>query len=187
VPVRRGAGVSHEDRCGGAAHARATGLEELCQPNLTFAIYDFLLGQLRTSYGELRRVVAASDQRQGRGLAVRLGITSPGLPDHLDELLLDPADPGFDEFVLGALFGLRLDDEVAAHRRRPGRVLDWRRTAVHRRWVSEDRPANAPAGARPIVDPHLVGALDLVDAAPTLTWPRTARRPMDSSRIESGG
>jgi hypothetical protein len=148
-------------------------------PGYTFAIYDFLLGQLGTSYGELRRVVAAADRRERRQLAIRLGITGRGLPDHLDELLLDPSDASFDEERLEALFGYASTTRSPLAPDQPGQVLGWRQTALHRRWVDEDRPANPPAGTRPIIDADLVAAPDLVDAAPTLTWPRTPTRPMD--------
>jgi hypothetical protein len=147
-----------------------------------FAIYQFLLEQLGTSYGELGRVVAGGDKDERRRLADRLGIGDPTQPDdhHLDELLLDPGDPAtFTENRLEDLFGYPSTTRAPLNPDGHGAVFSWRRQVLRGRWQAEDWPSKPPAGARPILDPDLVGAPDLNDPTPTVNWPRPPRRPMD--------
>lgn len=148
-------------------------------PDQNFAVYDFLLAQLGTSYTELRSVVADGNQKVRRDFAERLGISVRGLPDHLNELLLDPKDPGFGEYRLEGLFGYASTSKPPLTPDDSGEVLAWQGRVLRSRWAGEDRsPAPTHQGGA-IIDPDIVGSADLVDPSPTAVRPRTPRRPMD--------
>jgi hypothetical protein len=146
-------------------------------------VYRFLLGQIGTTYDELSRAVASQDKRVRSALSSRLGIfekTSSGGNDHLDDLFLDVTSAtDMTEAALEERFGYRATTTPPLDPSTQGAVVGWRLRALQRTWRDEDWPQSPPPGARPLIDPDLVGALDMQDSKPTVTFPRTPVRPMD--------
>ncbi|MFF2627073.1 LamG-like jellyroll fold domain-containing protein [Kitasatospora griseola] len=126
--------------------------------------YQILLGELGTSYEELR-LVRGADQVSRQALAERLGLPlSPSRPDQLDSLTLEPAV--LTEDALERLFGLR-DTGTAKPQLRQlprGQVLEWREEWMRVRWARQDRTATGREFAV-IVDPDLLSDLDVRPAS----------------------
>ena len=153
------------------APAYAASLLVLKERDYGAATYFRLLEAIGTSYDELREARTAP-QRERLELAERLGITldpnrSPSNPDELDLLFFEGGDPLLmTEDVLEALFGLRDTRRDPLDETPVGAVLGWRLRKLYLDWEDEDWPAPPPAGARPLIDPDLVGPLDFRNPSP---------------------
>jgi hypothetical protein len=162
-----------------------------------WAAYEAFLAGIFTSYEELRMARGADPDVRG-ALAARLGIRlTPGSPDELDQLTIDPAaltDPALEQ-----IFGLR-DTGVTKGILRPAAkalVLQWRETALSLSWAEADQaPGSADRAFAVLVDPDLTGPDDLAgqainSQAQTLLTARTeeVRQVRDGLRLarEGGG
>lgn len=132
------------------------------------------LEYLGLTYDELRRAMASGDLGvkaklvQFRGLGV--GALSDG--QLVDDLYRDLPAPGgafpLTEDWLQETFGLRstliapLDPDPD-----PVRAVQIRRRALRARWLAADSGPQRPLGEIPIVDPHLVDEVDVVNRVPT--------------------
>ena len=125
------------------------------------AAYLTLLNQVGTSFEELR-LLRKDTSLKRKAVADRLGIDlGTTLPDHLDELFLDPTT--ITEQKLETLFGLvdttrdpLLDNPV------PPLLQTWRLDYLRALWQEQDRPTNPySAGTLPVIDPDLIGPDDL--------------------------
>jgi hypothetical protein len=120
--------------------------------------YQTLLQHVGTSYDELR-LARNTDSATRGALASRLGIAlAAARPDRLDDLTVSP-DIVSDE-QLQALFGYQStapSDPLGA----PPDAADfflWQRDAQAARWSQEDElQRDSAAGARPIIDPDIIG------------------------------
>jgi hypothetical protein len=129
-----------------------------------WAAYEAFLAGIGTSYEELR-LARGADSGVRSALAARLGIRlTPGSPDELDQLTIDPAsltDPALEQ-----LFGLR-DTGVTQPNLRPSAtalLLQWRQTALSLTWAEADHsPAAAGRVFRVLVDPDMIGPDDLAE------------------------
>ncbi|MBI3969614.1 MAG: hypothetical protein HY329_28560, partial [Chloroflexi bacterium] len=130
------------------------------------AVYTTLLDQIGTSYEEIR-LARTADQQARAALADRLGIElGPDRPDNLDALFLDSvALEAIAEPELERLFGFAattrdpLGDGPVPH------LQTLRLQRLRSLWRQRDWPAQPPAGARPIVDPDLIGPGELRNPA----------------------
>ena len=153
-------------------------------PSYVEAVYRFLLGQIGTTYDELGRAVAGHDKVVRQALLTRLGIfqsSGGGGNDHLDDLFLDVTSAAdMTEAKLEDIFGYRATTTPPLDPFFKGEVVSWRLQALQREWRDEDWPQPTPPPATPpLIDPDLVGAPDIQDSTPTVSFPRTPVRPMD--------
>jgi hypothetical protein len=130
--------------------------------NHRFSAYQALLRGIGTDFQELR-LARGADAATRTALAARIGVLlSPAKPDHLDDLLLDPAT--LTEARLETLFGFRStapDDLTGAHP--TARLLLWQRDALRDQWFDGDRrERDRPANVLPVIDPDLVDGTDFV-------------------------
>ena len=130
--------------------------------------YETILGELGTSYTELRLVVAgattnADGEKSRQRLAGRIGIPleAEGIPDVLAWMLHDP--PSLTEKVLQGKFGF-----AGTHfQPRPAAAVDrchlltLQREHLREQWKSEDRQEEFWPADRAIVDPSLIGPDDM--------------------------
>lgn len=139
------------------------------------AAYLRALPFLNLSYDELRRAFASGDAKVRLALldARQLSTGDPAEAVYVDELFheLPPiggAGATLTEAWLQDAFGLRstLLSPTAAQNGMP-RALMMRREGWRARWLREDSAVQRPLGELPIVDPHLIAEIDLVDRTPT--------------------
>jgi len=133
------------------------------------AAYEQLLRQHGTSIDELRAVITGPRWRR-KELAARLAIhltpkQAPTDEDELDALFMNGAYPGSEE-ALERLFGLRdtKRDPLAADVRPD--ILRWRLAHLADQWQAVDWSNTLPAGARPTIDPDLIGLADIAESSP---------------------
>ncbi len=151
-----------------AAGSGAAEALEAAERAYALAAYTTLLGQLGTSYDELRLARTAEDETRAT-LAERLGIgLSENRPDQLDALFLDPdADPpAIDEAILENLFGLVDTNRNPLADGPETLLLTWRRAHLETLWHRQDWPENPTEDLPPHIDPDLIGPADLVDPQP---------------------
>ena len=140
--------------------------------------YAALLGELGTSYGQLRAAAVSSDAATRTAYAERLGIdlTVDG-QDTLTTLVLDisrsaTGTGALSEASLEARFGLRDTTRQPLSTPPEPQLAHWRRQQLRRLWGEEDHPSD------PYVDKHL----PVID--PDLIWPRDMRaRYTDGVRL----
>jgi hypothetical protein len=152
------------------------------QALLGFA-YIRLLSGIGTSFAELRasRTWIERDQRE---LAARLGLPVPSgqrAATVLGALLVDPDDPqSLTEEFLEQWFGLRDTRRPPLDPDGYPRLSERRSEFLREAWYTEDWPAAAPADARPLIDPDIVGPADMVYAILTRPdqRPRTPTQPI---------
>ncbi len=119
--------------------------------------YSNLLVQIGTSYDEVRRLPHA-DAGTRQAAAERLGLAE----ENLDALFFDlhATPPIFFEDDLEARFGLR-DTRRPPLQPMPVSDLErWRLAHLRTVWREQDQNAG---GARPIIDPHVIGPQNLTD------------------------
>ncbi|HEV2068797.1 MAG TPA: LamG-like jellyroll fold domain-containing protein [Acidimicrobiales bacterium] len=128
--------------------------------------YEAYLAGIGTSFDELRSARGA-DSATRTALATRLGIDlSATAPDELTQLSLEPTS--VTEARLEQLFGLRDTDAARDTLRQPLRplLLQWRESALARRWAQDDRSEQAAARAfAVVVEPDLISAADVVSGS----------------------
>lgn len=125
------------------------------------AAYVNLLAQIGTSYDEVRRLPHANaDIRQAA--AERLGLAE----ENLNSLFFDlnATQPTLFENNLESVFGLRDTRRPPLEPTPVSDLQEWRLAHLRTLWREQDWPSEEDvAGARPIIDPHLIGPQNLTD------------------------
>lgn len=134
------------------------------------AAYLKFLEQNNTTYDELRTVARGTDQNAKKELANRMML--PGVQP-VDGLFRDPAAPNGDpleitEPWLMHMFGLRDSTlgPLVPDNDQP-LILEWKKRFLRSQWEVEDYSiVRRPLGNYPIIDPDMIGTIDLSNAIP---------------------
>jgi hypothetical protein len=174
------------------AHLRAAGnASATASPGWYLeAAYGELIQFLGLTYGELRDAFRLSDLASKAKFLFLNGLSvaaDPGDGQLVDELFRDvaaapPDTQALTEDWLQATFGLRstLADPLAPDQSSP-LALEMRRRVLSAQWARDDSSPARALGSRPIIDPHLVDEVDLVErVGPPLNDTVTTWRPIPS-------
>lgn len=125
------------------------------------AAYANLLTQIGTSYDEVRRLPHANAEIR-QAAAERLGLAE----ENLDALFFDlnATPPALFKDDLESLFGLRDTRRPPLQSTPVSSIEQWWLAHLRTLWREQDWPEDQNvAGARPIIDPHLIGPQNLTD------------------------
>ena len=163
------------------------------RPSYLEVVYLMLLEQLGTSYDEIRQAHYSTKPDTRISLANRLMIpfdSNAVRPDRLDYVFRNtapnpknPQPDDLEEAWLDQFFGLRDTRRAALDPDSTPELQIWREEYLEALWAKEDQSASRPLGEHPVIDPDLLGEVNLKDTnenpTPRSSRPKSLWQPID--------